>query len=1785
MPSVKRKEGIVLGKLDSSWRSALALAVVVFTSSAFADAILWWRFDGRYDSSHQFVTNMANAAAVAGTVGNTTGADSAMNGKVCSVGKWGASAFGKLGSNANAFPVQGDAFPDGTRLLDSSSGTAYPSAVKSMQWSGSETIGEVGTVQIQKEHVKRVLNLTNFTYEVFFKVPAALAARTDSKTVFPLVETGQDFDNNSQGMKFGLKREGGKLYPIFRCPSTHTAYSTGAGTDTRRRLEITSLTHVETDKWHHLALVVDGKTAKTAYFILDYNVVATNKYRINNVASATYGSWNTNVSHYSVFYSSNSPALPLQVGTDLYATSENASDCANSFQGEIAEFRVSDEVLAPDQLLRPLPDAPVDSDTLVYLPMTDGEWFGNTFTKDVYSPYAGILNASSDMTMNPKWWTRTTEQYDYLGSVYPNLECPTNEAETAGADMRSGLFSRERHEIDSSLRFQRYLNASASWNSGNPSYVGNVVQLSPKDDSYILSTNSFTAEWFFRAAPWDDDGSDLENTNLYSYAMLDGEWCHSMITRKTGKIRTQLVREGGVNSVKLESNVAVVDGKWHHFAIAYDMSASATNVTVWLDYQKIGTAADFVLRHGTFATPLMFGGAGPGARGFNGWLSNLRITKRALGVNELLRMTDPADSILWWRFNGSGTNVVNMANAAAVAGTATNTQGDDSAMNGTVKSVGGWGSGAYGKLGNNANAFPIQTCAFPAGTRIFDGLSEGAFSNAVCALSWNGDSTVDKCGTVVIQRKYAHPVMDAATFTCEAFFRIPAEAAAAGDRIYPIVETGEDRSIAQNVGGAQGFKFGVKCVSGSLYPYFRCASVYGDTDAKRYKLEVIGQAAAEPDKWHHLALVVDGKSSHAAWFVLDYETVLSNRIFSIDYKTNETTPYADCVPYDLNTRHGRVYYNADSTAGGTPISVGADLYATAANAADCANSFWGEIAELRFTPDILSANMMLRPMPEGPVDADTLVYLGMDCSPWFGNAISASATASAYCGILNAAPSSAMIPRWWRYIPGVSGADYLSYADGLAMPAAAADAAGNLVSGGSASYCKDPLSTLFSRKLCSGVPWPTGWNDTQAYVGETVALARSDLEAGDTYALPSASFTAEWLFKTAGWEGAAVDDRLDSYVMMYGPWCKVMVLRSTGKLLTRLLDTAKEAVDERSPASVADGNWHHYALTYDAGTHEYGIWLDYVKIAEGVHELRIATSPQLSFGGMGPGAQAFGGKLDNLRLTRRVLSKGEFLRCESTGVWYRFDEASGDSVQNVARPGTMDGTMAGASKPVRGADAFGNGSAVYDALEGAAIHAPSSLAWTAHQSGKVTASQSPGADLLGLPLTVEAFVCMPTSLRGTSDLYPIVQYGNTSDTNGWSLGVFKGAPYLRYRRRLAAGAGNIITVRTDPGNDSAITDADCLYDGKWHHVAGTMFADGTTRVYLDYGLVRELKDDSFLHGVYVDGAATNLVVGYDEVYTDRSFCGRLADLRVTGAALSPCDMLRPMPAGPVDGDTAVYLPMSDFSWFGSPLTSGRYAPYANILNGAPSAEMNPKWWRYQEGVSSRDYFAYTAGLDYPVMTNSAYAARVRGGRSEPRYEDGLSTRFFRSLASGADWWGGQGGKAYVGNVVFLDDFEKEPSHALPSGSFTAEWFFNLADWEGDSGGDSLDSCVMLYGSWCKIMVLRETGRVKTTLVQSSSTGTSLYSSAGAVVPGRWHHYALTYDASTHGYAVWLDYSLIHEGTCNLRAYSSQSLAFGGMGPGAQVFNGMLDNLRVTKRVLSVDEFLNVPPHGIFIHYR
>ncbi len=280
-----------------------------------------------------------------------------------------------------------------------------------------------------------------------------------------------------------------------------------------------------------------------------------------------------------------------------------------------------------------------------------------------------------------------------------------------------------------------------------------------------------------------------------------------------------------------------------------------------------------------------------------------------------------ADPLLWYRFEGSGAIITNNASPGT--------------MNGTLKSIDNWNDH---ELGDITAKFPTRGDDFPTKAGVYDHVSRKTISGPAKALQFSGDQA--SAGVVYMSNSDAAALKELANFTCEAFFKMPQNTYTNAHEAnnFPLIVWGKH--------GEQGWKISfARDNKGNVKPLFRGVTRKEDgSKGVDFTLSdsqgTVGGCA--DGEWHHLAVTVDGKE--------DGSTMIC-RLY-LDYKEIFSTNLEEYCGF---------YYN-DSDA--VSFVIGADLYRNVSSA-NTRETFMGDVADLRITPEALPPESFLRAVRPG----------------------------------------------------------------------------------------------------------------------------------------------------------------------------------------------------------------------------------------------------------------------------------------------------------------------------------------------------------------------------------------------------------------------------------------------------------------------------------------------------------------------------------------------------------------------------------------------------------------------------------------------------------------------------------------------------------------------------------------------------------------------------------------------------------------------------------------------------
>lgn len=577
-----------------------------------------------------------------------------------------------------------------------------------------------------------------------------------------------------------------------------------------------------------------------------------------------------------------------------------------------------------------------------------------------------------------------------------------------------------------------------------------------------------------------------------------------------------------------------------------------------------------------------------------------------------------ADVVGWWRFNGEGTNVPNVANPGTLDGTIVSVSNDVSNAIASPEVV---------SFGNDSTKCPTVTSDLQGDApRVYDPL-DGSVHVGGKTLSYD-DPFIQ--GGVMIPYDDALALK---TFTIQAMIRLPKNASSRntgyGDGMFPIAQFGKDQT--------EGWMFSV--YNGYLFSRFTYMTTKGTMKANGQGISDYYSTGSNfpslyDGKWHHVAMVFTTAGANA---------VCRMFVDGVQYAENRATDWKE--------------WNYSKTL---PLFIGAHPY-------NYARTFYGDIAEVRITNDADSnkhSNNFLVPLLDGQglADKDTALLLTFDNAAKFSfptnmtivtkkeSGTSATADNQYYMwyaknwNILNAAYEKPTIPHWLVFTNKTDKA----VLERSLWPTNSADAVSNIVEYASAGA---------TNAILDGGSLSIPTRPTVISSGATRTFSNLiQLDSGACY-FSTNSFTAECFFKIDG-------DKIGTYTIFYAPFIKLCV--TGGKLLLRGYKNGAEGGigDIKGSVAVNDSAWHHVACVYNADTKTYTLWQDRGEIGSksgtalysdgyqtgssyktlgfliGGQRFDQSASLDSYTGDM----QGFPGALDMIRITRRALSKGEFLK-------------------------------------------------------------------------------------------------------------------------------------------------------------------------------------------------------------------------------------------------------------------------------------------------------------------------------------------------------------------------------------------------------------------------------------------------------------------------------------------------------------------------------------------------------------
>lgn len=482
--------------------------------------------------------------------------------------------------------------------------------------------------------------------------------------------------------------------------------------------------------------------------------------------------------------------------------------------------------------------------------------------------------------------------------------------------------------------------------------------------------------------------------------------------------------------------------------------------------------------------------------------------------------------------------------------------------------------------------------------------------------------------------------------------------------------------------------------------------------------------------------------------------------------------------------------------------------------------------------------------------------------------------------------------------------------------------------------------------------------------------------------------------------------------------------------------------------------------------------------------------------------------------------------------------------------------------PVSGATCINNAAMKFSTAKGGSGNLP------AYYGGclKVADTQTLLKDCAS-KVTIEAFICTTGGLNCAYNFAPVIASVDGTGWTGerWALYLDTESSGLgRFAMRINTGTGFVRYQGNAPETK--------INDGAWHHIAYVY--DGTAqkpsvKLYIDYVCVATYTDDTINSSITYGANNAIYIGGYDKYSNNagyRRFPGLIDEVRISSEALAPAQFLQMHPADEIDGELLrlSFDPGEYGTLFNDRNMSDTLAPSADyqralLKTGQSGGEVLGAYDRAdkaggavaagmfrdaEENVSSFHFSTNAAAKGYYIQASS-FSPRLTGGAStnytvECFFKTSGQVRGPTSNRQTIFRWGSD--KVFANAVLCAE---------TATGSMTT--------------GDMLFSC------------------------RNSTGGTDYISTVdmGGVVAddGEWHHLAYVVDGDRKEWRVYFDYRLVARKSSFSPGVTGSYSLFVGSGydnkdrTPAQYFDGWIDDLRVTKRAIGVDEFLATRPVG------
>ncbi|MBR2839571.1 MAG: laminin G domain-containing protein [Kiritimatiellae bacterium] len=414
--------------------------------------------------------------------------------------------------------------------------------------------------------------------------------------------------------------------------------------------------------------------------------------------------------------------------------------------------------------------------------------------------------------------------------------------------------------------------------------------------------------------------------------------------------------------------------------------------------------------------------------------------------------------------------------------------------------------------------------------------------------------------------------------------------------------------------------------------------------------------------------------------------------------------------------------------------------------------------------------------------------------------------------------------------------------------------------------------------------------------------------------------------------------------------------------------------------------------------------------------------------------------------------------------------------------------------------------------------------------------------------TVEAYICTTGGLDVANNFGPIVASvdGTAFTSEKWALYLdteSAGLGGLAFRITTVNGA----TVRYQGSATSAKVN-----DGAWHHVA-YVYNGENVLLYVDHTLNKTYTLDKTGNISYGDNNAV-YIGGYDSYinsgYGYRRFPGLIDEVRVSNVALQPEQFLQMRPRE-MDPDEIVRVSFDP----------GEYGVLTK--DGLNLSDMRAP------GAQKAEYKT-VSGAAASMFDSATKAGAVMASKSETDtwVEDAAS---FYQETNGV-------GKANYVQMQYISKFLYGSDGT--NASYTVEMFYKSRSTV--RGTEHQRQVLMKFSGTPYFNVLfNATGSNLLYVPRTGNANQYLGSRFSNADDSKWHHVAVVVDGANQSMNFYLDYVLDKTQSGALPAVGTgYSLFFAAKeNGGGQWYDGWVDDIRVTRRALTPNEFLTTHPVG------